>query len=92
MQKLIVNADGEVEYVELTEEEMAALVAEQEAEQARQLESTERRNRANDILTTLEQADDNWGTLTNAQKDAVLRLTVRAVAKMGRRMMHILGE
>lgn len=42
------------------------------------------RERADQAVGTLQNAWDNWGSLTNAQKDAALKLTVRVVIALAR--------
>lgn len=42
------------------------------------------RSKARNAIATLESADANWASLTNVQKDAALRLCVRATAKLAR--------
>ena len=40
------------------------------------------RDKATQAIAQLEDADTRWGTLTAAQKDAAMRLCVRATAKL----------
>lgn len=42
------------------------------------------RDKADQAITLLENADANWASLTAAQKDAAMRLSVRVVAKLAR--------
>jgi hypothetical protein len=49
------------------------------------------RDRIAQAIDLLEKADANWDTLTNAQKDAALHLTVRVVAKLARLAVRNLG-
>ncbi|HVE24032.1 MAG TPA: hypothetical protein VNC22_01440 [Sporichthya sp.] len=42
---------------------------------------------ADQAIATLESAWDNWATLTAAQKDATLKLTVRVVTRLARLLL-----
>lgn len=42
------------------------------------------RTKIRNAISTLETADNNWGSLTAGQKDAAIRLSVRVAAKLGR--------
>lgn len=56
--------------------------------QVEQTAESNARTRAKDAIQTLENAHANWGSLTNAQKDAALKLVVIAVAKVGRLILR----
>jgi hypothetical protein len=49
------------------------------------------RDRAETSIATLEQAYAGWATLTAAQKDAALRLTVRVAATLARLVLRRLA-
>lgn len=46
--------------------------------------ATSLHTKVRNAIATLENADTNWGSLSNAQKDAALRLAVRTAAKLAR--------
>lgn len=57
-------------------------------QEAKQANETSLRTKVLNAIGSLETADANWNTLTNAEKDAAVRLAVRGVAKLGRIVLN----
>lgn len=92
MGKLVIDCSaGEIGTVEISEQEAAQIADDQmEAAATAAVESTTATRRAQVLakvdqrISQAENAYDNWGVLSNAQKDAALKQVVLAVAKLGR--------
>lgn len=88
------SSDGETLYIEgpdnLDEAAITAIVAAHDQAAVKASRDTEVTNeeqilgKLEDAIAKLEQAGAGWPDLTPAQKDAVTRLAVRAVAKLSR--------
>lgn len=92
----VIDADHpEGHLVEMTAEEETQAAADRQAAETvaaaeRTLEENDRllRDRLEQALTNLETANANWATLTAAQKDAALRLGIRADAALIRLILR----
>lgn len=81
--------------VPMTEQEQAQYAADQaegakvaQAAAAAEQNAATMTDRTANAIGTLEDAAASWGTLTAAQKDAAMKLTVQVVVRLARLVLH----